>query len=254
MTEKTVQTPTWPSTITDLTDIPDLFDSEEAEAGGVYQGDLVQSLRYALGVTSSDDVQAYVWLGKSINCTYDSDGNITDDPLDISCITTAGTTFAGIDAQNDPFIAQLPAQFNTGLIRQFLPRLNSSLTYDAVNIAEFPQNCGSLPGAFYAEYNGRGASYENYSIQACMPGDLTESPWRATRNRQDIAELLYLNITINGFDWPAHSTTVFKVQANSTSGYFELPNLLNGGAPGILLEKDPNLLCDQHCLAQGQVI
>jgi len=148
---------------------------------------------------------------------------------------------------NDSFTAQLPALFNTGVIRQFLPRLNSSLIYDAVDVEEFPSGCNTIPGSFYVEYTGQAASNDNYSIQACMPGNLTQSPWRNTRKRQDITELLYLKLTLNIVD-TIHKTAVFMVQANSSAGYFELPNYINGGVPGPLLLEGPKVYCDEHCL------
>ena len=89
-----------------------------------------------------------------------------------------------------------------------------------------------------------------------MPGNLTNSPWKATRDRQDITELLYLNVTLEDKSVKTGITdnsTVFKVQANSTAGYFELPNYMNGG-PGPLLEKDPNSACDVHCMPQWDAI
>lgn len=234
--------------MTGLTDIPQLFSNDK-----VQQDDLVTYLRYALTATNGDDIQPNLWIRNGHNCSFVSDGSVSAKVLDVGCVTIGGTSFATLNTSQDLFISQLPATFSTGLIRQFLPRFNSSLTYDMVDADEFPQDCDQLPGAFYANYTGIDAISSNYSVQVCMPANLTNSPWKATRDRQDITELLYLNMTATSFAGEHHNATVFKVQANSTAGYFELPNYFNGG-PGPLLDKDPTSLCDEHCLPQGNNI
>ena len=171
---------------------PNLFGSEEIST--IDESGLVQSLKYALNITNSSDVQPYIWQGIGKNCTFVANGTATNKSPDLGSKTTCGTTFAGLS----------PVQ-----------------------------------------------KLQRAGIYA---GNLTRSPWRATRNRQDITELLYINATINGFDWPRQDTTVFKVQANSSAAYFELPNYLNEGVAGPFLEKDPSSLCDEHCSSQGQVI
>ena len=256
---KTIKTPTWPIKIYDLTDIPDLFSEDQSKPSS-----RIQDLRYSLAVTNGNDVQPYVWLREGTNCTYDPNGRITSKSVDVSCEAGTGTTYSDLFSKQtfgqDPFIAQLPAQFNTGLIRQFLPRVNSSLTYVVVDTAEFPQDCDQSAGSFYAEYSGQYnltqlyESYRGYSVQVCMPGNLRENPWRATRDRQDIAELLYLKVAINSSGAGSHNITVFKVEANSTAGYFELPNYLNGGSVGRLIDNDLNSHCDEHCIDQGRDI
>lgn len=34
---------------------------------------------------------------------------------------------------------------------------------------------------------------------------------------------------------------------NTTAGYFELPNYLNGKVAGFLLKEDPNTMCGDDC-------
>jgi hypothetical protein len=246
--QTTIKTPTQPSTSQGLTDITDLFTWNSEP---VPQNDIVQSLRSALASTSDKDVQPYLWVSKNANCTVAPNGQAISDTLDNNCFS--GTKFADLNLGDDPFIAQLPAHFNTGLLRQFLPRFSSSLTYDVLDGIEFPQLCGNLSNLFYAEYGGNDTRNE-FSIQVCMPSNLesSTSPWQATRNAQTITELLYLNISMKGETVDTNSA-VFKVQANSTAGYFELPNYLNGGATGPLLVDDPNPSCDEYCYTQGAI-
>jgi hypothetical protein len=148
------------------------------------------------------------------------------------------------DKWKQPFVSQIQSNFNTGLIRQFAPRLNSSISISAAEAKDFPANCNNLPGSFYAEY-----SFSKYKVQACMPGNQTSSPWKHSRVRQDIHEILYLNMSLET-SYPEPEATVFRIVANTTAGYFELPDYLNGNAASQILAKDPNNYCDQHCLAQ----
>jgi hypothetical protein len=95
-----------------------------------------------------------------------------------------------------------------------------------------------------------------------MPGNQSTSPWSNTYNRQDFREVLYLNISVMGydnemdliqsFDSPA-SGGVFRITADTTAGYFELPNYMNGGRVGSLIDGDPDDddHCDSQCKRQG---
>lgn len=234
-----------------LTDIWDLFPSrDDPDTSGLY----VAHLRSAITATSVNDFQSNLWLTNTTNCTLVDNGGKLHLSLPQSCWEGGGgVTLSASDDLSPPFVAQLPSSFNTGLIRQFAPRLNSSVTFDTVQETEFPKDCDKLPEAFYTSYSG-GADCATYSLQACLPSDQTETPWKKIRQRQDITETLYLNISINventcGDEY--RNTTVFKVGSKSSLGYFELPSYLNNNVPGPLLDEDPNELCDLHCLTQG---
>lgn len=88
-----------------------------------------------------------------------------------------------------------------------------------------------------------------------MPSNVTNNTWIPTRRRQDLTEVLYLNVSVDLVGL-FHNTSVFKVQANSTAGYFELPSYLNNNTAGPLLEQDPDELCleDVHCVLQGPTL
>lgn len=104
-----------------------------------------------------------------------------------------------------------------------------------------------------------GGAPKNWSIEACMPGNQSAVPWKSTYHRQDFVEELFLNISVMGYDWQhaseqppgsPHFGGVFKVTSNTTAGYFELPNHMNGGKAGEIIEDDPNNLCGSNCMLQ----
>ena len=90
-----------------------------------------------------------------------------------------------------------------------------------------------------------------------MPANLTQSPWRAARTRQDITEELYLNISLVSADpmqqyvTPEDQGGLFKISLDTTLGYFELPNYMSGKQPGPLLDEDPMNHCGGNCSNQA---
>ncbi|CAI7610564.1 unnamed protein product [Penicillium discolor] len=158
------------------------------------------------------------------------------------------------DLSSQTFYSQVPSGFNTGLIRQFAPRANSTATYEIIEASQFPVNCGSSSEAFYAEYSASYSWYNTFSwgVTACMPGNMTKSPWQTDRNRQDFSEVLYLNMTQDEyFSDDAGRAILYRITVNTTAGFFELPNYMNQGVPGPLLDQDPADICDQYCLKQN---
>jgi hypothetical protein len=155
-----------------------------------------------------------------------------------------------ISSLADPFLAPLPSGHNTGLIRQYIPRINSTVTTENITETSFPSGCDVLPGAFYVHYAHMGDYNDtdlagSWSVVACMAANQSNGPWNAIRNRQDISEQLYLNITINGIVATA-SSALFELTLRSTLGYFELPNYFNEQSPGPLLDIDPWLNCSSE--------
>lgn len=78
---------------------------------------------------------------------------------------------------------------------------------------------------------------------------MTQTLWKATRRRQDFPEELYLKITVS--TPPTNRTFHNKITLDTTAGYFELPNYMNRGSPGPLIEDDPTNHCGLNCTAQG---
>ncbi|PPJ60629.1 hypothetical protein CBER1_03664 [Cercospora berteroae] len=102
-------------------------------------------------------------------------------------------------------------------------------------------------------------AFRSWAVVACMPTDQSKSLWNRTRNRQTISEQLYLNLTAfspNPYRqrWSEDQWSgLFKITLNTTTGYFELPNIMNGGLPGRLLENGPEIHCGRDCVLQSDL-
>lgn len=240
----TVRAPTWPEMMQNQVDIPDHF------TGATDDGGLVTVLtRALLNTASMQDIQDQLWQGNRSNCA----DLIWNGPQPSEC-AIGGSTLANISILEEPFFAQLPTLFNTGLIRQFAPRINSSVLRSDIDQSEFTSNCQETPNSLFIQYASSPNVYSNWSMVACMPGNLTLSPWKNTRNRQDFSEELYLNITIQpSGNYPSEliGTSLTKIVVNTTAGFFELPNYMNQGLPGPLIEGDPSNYCGLDCEEQG---
>lgn len=146
--------------------------------------------------------------------------------------------------------APLTSNFNIGVYPsiQYAPRINSSVSYINVPLGEYEERCQNKTdsGGFYAKYeyhDPQGPMDDVYSkiiFEACIPKDLRITPWSPTRNRQDISEELYLGIylvgTNYGFDTDMHA---WKLSADTSLGWFELPGEINNNTAGELLDEDP---------------
>lgn len=120
---------------------------------------------------------------------------------------------------------------STGMARQFVPRLNSSLTWDALSPDQFPSNCSGT--TFFRNYTVSPKEIDAYSISVCMIGDLAHTPFTPTRNRQDFNETLF--VTAN----TGRGNTTFQLTLSTSAGYFELLNDFNNDTAGPLLEGSP---------------
>lgn len=239
-----------------LADIPDQFKESWDE-------NLVTVMTRNALSTSNTAPQARLWQN-DFNCSS-LDGNITE-----QCLLGAAT-LGQISELSNSYFAQLPAGFHTGVIKQFLPRMNSSVQWEPIPVEAMPVGCGALPDSYYIHYSNStwppqsdwrliGGAPKNWSIEACMPGNQSVPPWSDTYDRQDFTEELYLNISVMGYDWleawgePQGSPYyggLFKVTSNTTAGYFELPNHMNGGKAGLLIDTDPFSLCGSDCMSQA---
>lgn len=198
--------------------------------------------RYALMSTTTVQQQAHLWPGAGVSCELSPvNGSIP------KFCDHAGTTLGVMPELPDPFWAELPNGYNTGLVSQVVPRINSSVQYKAISEPEFPTNCEQIPGAFFVDYSNVTYYYDDgdsqsWGLQACMPTNVTKSPWKNTQNRQDFSEELFLNVSILHYAWmeAENPNNYWRVTLNTTAGYFELPNYMNGGVAGPLLDKYPD--------------
>lgn len=139
---------------------------------------------------------------------------------------------------NSSWYAPLSSNTSTGLYSdQYIPRINCSAEVQNMAANEFPSNCAE-DSLFYAAYTYPN-SYYNLTVEVCLPGNLTQSPWQAIDSRQDFTEVLYVNIDSNytaGYESQTAESYFkpFKVTMNTTAGLFEMPNVKNGQIAGPL--------------------
>lgn len=165
------------------------------------------------------------------------------------------SNFKNFSAMTDPFYAQIPHGFHTGVLQQFAMRINSSATSRSIQAEEFPSGCSQDFSGFFANYSSLymdGSSQETWTVIACMPNVTSKSPWVETRNRQDFSELLYLNVSVQdeSIERTPAGGALYEINLRTTAGYFELPNFMNNGTPGPLLESDPTPNCGTNCETQ----
>jgi hypothetical protein len=149
---------------------------------------------------------------------------------------------------NTSWYAPLSSNTSTGLYYdQYIPRVNCSAEVQNMTAGEFPSTC-SEDSLFYAAYTYPN-SYYNLTVEVCLPGNVSQSPWQATNARQDFTEVLYVNIKSNytatledelEIDNYEPFMKPFKVTMNTTAGLFEMPSVKNGQIAGPL---DSNLSC-----------
>ena len=198
---------------------------------------LIALLRSELASISTYDFQPDLWQEGTLHCSSNASSGFR---VPEEC-REGGTTFANVSSLLGTYIAQLPSGYQTGLMTQFMPRMNSSVSYTNVSEAEFPPNCDTIPGAYYTDF-----IYNKtvLNLQVCMPNDRNFSRWKASRDRQDISETMFVHV---GYGAPYNPVTIdpnpanatTKLVVNTTLGYFELPNYNNSGIAGPLLAKNP---------------
>jgi hypothetical protein len=258
LSQKTIKVPattayTLYSGRTQVVDIPDKFDRSFVE-----ENSLVTILtRNALKSTFNTTPQPRLWQ-EGIGCVSSNKSRTEQCVLGTS-------TLGNFSELSNPYLAQLPVGYHTGLIRQFIPRINSTINFERVASEEMPANCGEMLDSFYALYanatwppaedwNLMGGAPKNWSVEVCMPGNQSASPWKKSYSRQDFSEELFLNISVMGYDddsnlleGPDSPTTggIFRITSKTTAGYFELPNYMNGGQAGPIIDGEPD--DGDHC-------
>lgn len=205
--------------------------------------------RSLLTSASNVDPQPRIWQ-KSYNCslTLQSEGSgLLPDVCEIG-----GATFGVLSLLEEPYLAQLPTGYSkswpgvnhtedlqdisfldTGVVRQFIPRFNISISRENITEQGMPKECNvDQPGAFYVNYANEvkdgNRTEGDWAMEACMPANQQRSPWQATRSRQDFTETLYLKLRSDphSIDFPgvpvrSAQDCTFKITLNTTAGYFE---------------------------------
>jgi hypothetical protein len=256
-----VKTPTGPYAIRSLLDIPDKFGEPEFHED--QESRVVVATRKAIEAVSSTEIPSEMWSSSNTTCVFEGENEYLSDMFSPLC-TQAGLSWAKVSLIPEVFLAQLPNGFNTGLIRQFAPRFNSTASYDNVTASDFPANCAARSGSLSFDYVNVTMYDEEdliWALHACMPADMRIPPWKNTRDRQDFTEELYLNVTVSKpmqdkvrqFVTNAPTSEYFRIQVRTTAGYYELPNYMNGQKAGPLLNKLHGGICGDDCIRQGNL-
>ncbi|KAI0506418.1 hypothetical protein F5B22DRAFT_624192 [Xylaria bambusicola] len=160
----------------------------------------------------------------------------------------SGPDYNGLRYDNPSlFAAAFPTSTNTGVLRYHAMRLNTSVQCDLVSRDNFPETCpGPLP--FHGNLSLPSRRGEDdpaidtpeINISWCVPGNFSASPWPRIRDRQDITEEMFIDVSqsADSYSYGAfNSSFTTRCTANTTRGYFELPNSHNKFMQGPLLEK-----------------
>jgi hypothetical protein len=144
------------------------------------------------------------------------------------------------------WISLVPFNTSTGLIREHAMQLNSTVDCEKVSRDTYPQTCGGAD-AFTANFTRFGMNF-----RVCAPREKSEPPWQPNRDRQDLAEELFLDyrtivnitdeyVTINNQHAPPMADFTLRCTARTSRGYFELPNVHIGHSNSRLLDKWPSV-------------
>lgn len=242
LSTRTIKIPTEPGYIGNVLDLPNQFQGSNRDDSNK----VVAMTRSVLTSTTLVERQAQLWQGGNVSCNYQYHPKALEFTIPESCLF-GGVSLANYSELVEPFLAEFPSDYNTGLYSQYIPRVNSTARYKRIPADNFPAGCEKIEGAFYVHYfntTDDGYGY-TWGLQACMPRDLRASPWRSTRDRQDFTEEIYLNVSLSTYELTFSNT--YKLTVGTTAGYFELPNYMNGNTAGPLLEKDPNSSCGENC-------
>ncbi|KAG9187419.1 hypothetical protein G6011_05290 [Alternaria panax] len=190
---------------------------------------LVVRLRSILETTEEDQYEPFLWVKQKADriCQKASSGQCTYPGWQSSFLIIS-------DTDQDVWFTPLVSDYNTGVYDepQYAPRINTAVTYANMTASEWPSQCvRDREGVFFAEYHGSSENYETH-LTACMPVNISKTPWNATHDRQDITEELYLNVTADS----ARNFYYYRVTAKTSLGYFELPSAKNGYRAGPLLD------------------
>lgn len=210
------------------------------EEGQFYDGQSTVDLRSRLASAGRTDPQFRMWSTQP-GCVRSPSSESTA-PF---CANAGQYTFESMSRIRDPFWAPLPSDFNTGLIRQFAPRVNFKSKYESIPTNAFPQNCDQISDALFLHYENM-TVFGGYAVDVCMLENVTQSPWKAQRSRQDFSEELYVKMKLTksaGMFWDdsvfVPGDYALKVTLNTTAGYFELPNYMSGQQSGPVLDDGP---------------
>lgn len=202
------------------------WDIEPKTMARVEQNRIVDKLINDLPNVSLLDSQANIW----------NDSTVQKQPA-------AGSTMGDMDRLNwTYFVAGLEQGTRTGVLREHVMRMNSSIKCERIGRSQFPSSCGGARPFVKSFAHGKNIT------RVCVPGNFTAHPWSFSRDRQDIAEELYLDAVeemirdpyAGGGDMMFFSDYTLHCKSSTSRGYFELGNYRNNYTWGPLLQTWPS--------------
>jgi len=232
------------SSLSRVADIPAIISRESQD----YQAAKVVRLRSNLESRAETEHEPYLWIDEQEDRRDIYSIDVDEDGIDnYRCYDTSsaaancphfGRSLSQLDKMSsDTWFSPVPSGFSTGVHvdPQYAPRLNTTIEYRNMTEAEWPTECDrDREDVFFVEYHGGDDDYREFDIVACIPANISDTPWQATYNRQDITEDLFLAISVPS---RIRDPVMWRITARSTLGYFELPNAKNGNRAGPLLDE-----------------
>lgn len=203
------------------------------------QNIIAQTVRQQIMTITEDEPQANFWPeGPTTNLNSSER---------LNSISSIVSDFAG-NLPGEPsirsfFVASLPNGTTTGILRQHATRFNTTVNCTHIDTSQVPRPCpGTRP--FQTTFSLPGS----LDISVCVPGAFDRSPWNLTRDRQDLSEDIYMDVSVPGTPGNpllligSTRTSNFTIHCSATTsrGYFELGNLQNANVPGPLLGQWPS--------------
>ncbi|KAH7411802.1 hypothetical protein DE146DRAFT_602792 [Phaeosphaeria sp. MPI-PUGE-AT-0046c] len=220
------------------------MDIEPSQMDHVYHNTFLRRLTSDLESVSVDSKQPHLWSDYMPAEAWVESRSLWSGTLDerFQSLRPWLTGFTREDYKLPQFfVAGLPSNLTTGVLREHLMRFNSSISCELIDRASFPSSCpGKSP--FIATLK----KYKDTEIRVCVPGEIGAIPWTRSRNRQDITEQLYLDIQDGDtsgehlHDQYRNLNATLRCEAKTTRGFFELGNTWNNDTYTNLLSEWPS--------------
>jgi hypothetical protein len=220
------------------------IDIEPTQMAHIYHPKFLPRLISDLASISLNEEQPNLWSDYMSRSSWLHSRSMGSDMLDESYKSLRPWIPRFASETNDLpkfFVAGLAANSSTGVLREHIMRLNSSVQCKEIDRNSFPSPC---PGMSPFATTLRKAN--DTTIRVCVPGETGTFPWTRSRNRQDLTEELYLDLvdadrffgTIG--ERLTNMSTTIRCEAKTTRGYFELGNTWNNNTYGELLDRWPS--------------
>jgi len=222
-------------------------DLEPAQMANAEYSIMLSRVSLGLASISGHESQPRLWSANTTRKAADdkfSGDDVVPDSLNNWVFQRKANPTSKTDPASDFFVAGIPAGTTTGVLRQHLMRLSSSIRCQEVDPSEFPSQCaGDQPFTVTWEH------VLDRKLRICVPGDYTAFPWALNRSRQEHIEELYIDVndTRRTYEWEPDAIYLeynishsIHCTATTTRGYFEMGNDWNDDTYGPLLEQWPD--------------